>query len=220
MSQHKIKKRTVQGANSPLTPKADPTHAIFIQAESYYQAAHVLFVHACQNIGHHPQLFFPMTVCQAFSLELFMKALLTQEGKPSVFGHDLEKLFSEFSTESKAYVKAYSQPGIIEMQRAMMLMMQHHQKTTGQTETMPTCDFEYMLASSSKAFEAFRYVHEASPQNPNPGLNWVAKPILHAVRERIIALRPDLKNVRFTHAQATPSTASAPSPQQATPPAL
>ena len=202
MSQRKIRNRNP----SPQNPDKPTADGIFKQAESYFQAAHVLFMHATQLIGFQPQLIFPSTVCEAFSLELFLKCLMLVEGTQYKPGHDLEKLFDHLSVDSKAHIRAHCERGLAQIQQMMNMAHQQYQQTgKGMAEPPPRIDFEYALASSRRAFEAYRYVHEGKSAM-EPGGNWLGKPILHSVRDRILILRPEWKNISFTAPASPPAT--------------
>lgn len=181
----------------------------FGQAESYFQSAFILFFHATQFFCQHSQFLFPSFVCEAFSLELFLKALILVEGSEYKPTHDLEKLFNQLSTESKTIIKSQTELRFAQMNVQRIRVQQYMEQTKGvpltQAETIQPLDFDSALHSSRAAFEAIRYIHETPTGDPER-INWTGQPILHATRERILALKPAWRNVKFSHEPQAPSS--------------
>jgi len=76
----------------------------------------------------------PAVVCNAFAIELYLKALLTLEGSPSS-GHDLSALFEKLQQPTRSVIH-----GRLKMNEA---------------------DFAPQIAAVAKAFVEWRYIFEA-----------------------------------------------------------
>lgn len=93
-------------------------------------------------LGHGTRLaiqMLPSIVLWAFACELYLKALISHEGKPRLIDHNLERLFSACSAD---------------MQKAIRTSVCLHSITED--------EFPRMLADNAKIFQEFRYIHETS----------------------------------------------------------
>ena len=157
--------------NGNRTKAVDPK-LVFQAAESFRAGSLIL-----ANHGLLPYLF-PMVVCSAFSLELYLKCLILIEGGKSGSLHDLEKLFSKITPESRKIVRASYEARRPKVNAGLA------------TIPVPKTDFDFVLHWSAKAFEHFRYAFEGLVHSQE---GWMAGPICDCVRERIVELRPDWK---------------------------
>lgn len=132
-----------------------------------------------------PHYMFPMVMCSAFSFELHLKCLTLIENGTSEKGHDLEKLFSKIPPASQKIIRAN-----YETKRPAMDAM----FASVQGIPAPPTDFDFVLNTSAKAFEKFRYAYEGTVEN---GEGWMADKVRDCVRERILELQPDWENLRY-----------------------
>jgi hypothetical protein len=96
-------------------------------------------------------------------------------------------------------IEKFAAPDVAVTQRMMDLLWQKEAKPG----RPPQFTFQYALHSSRKAFETFRYVHEIEAFPTGEG--WHGQPIMHAVRQRLISLRPAWKDFRFVGAAQPPT---------------
>jgi HEPN domain-containing protein len=82
----------------------------------------------------------PAVVCLAFSIELYLKAILSSEGNPQK-GHELHKLFIKLSQKSKDNICS--------------------------TLSKPEEEIRTTLTSNSKAFVEWRYIYEKDSASVN-----------------------------------------------------
>lgn len=149
--------------------------AVFNTAEVFRGGSQILATHGM------PNYMFPMVICSAFSLELYLKCLIRIEGGESENLHDLEKLFLKLTPESQKTVRA-----CYEAQRPNLDTM----FATVKGVPTPKTDFDFVLHASAKAFEHFRYAFEGLVKDQE---GWMAGPICDCVRGRIVELQPDWK---------------------------
>ena len=157
--------------NGHRTKAVDPK-LVFQAAESFRAGSLTL-----ANHGLLPYLF-PMVICSAYSLELYLKCLILIEGGKSGSLHDLEKLFSKITPESQEIVRASYEARRPKVNAGLAAI------------PVPKTDFDFVLHWSAKAFEHFRYAFEGLVHSQE---GWMAGPICDCVRERIVELRPDWK---------------------------
>jgi len=132
-----------------------------------------------------PELIVPRTVLLAFSLELYLKCIITLEGKEYIGIHHLEKLFSELEGDTQTVIKAcYNQRN----GNAAAAALEY--KKLGISVSH---DFESALSLSSNAFQKFRYAFE----KPSEMFGWMADDILQCVRATILARNPDWANFKY-----------------------
>jgi HEPN domain len=156
---------------------ADPKD-IFRTAEVFRTGSAILNNHGM------PQCMFPMVICSAFSLELYLKSLILIEGGTYGKLHDLEKLFSRVKPKSQKIIRASYETHKMKMD-AMF--------ATFKDIPAPKTDFDSVLHASAKAFENFRYAFEGIVKDQE---GWMASPICDSVRERIVELQPDWANLK------------------------
>jgi len=159
-------------AKKPADPKG-----VFLTAETFRAGSLVLGKYGM------PHLMLPMVVCAAFSLELLLKCLILIEGHDFGKDHSLESLFSKTTPESQKTIRAS-----YEVHRAKREAMYAALKNV----PAPKTDFDFVLHASAKAFEHFRYAYEGIVEE---GEGWLANEIHDCVRERIVELKPDWKNL-------------------------
>lgn len=97
---------------------------------------------ATNAAGHGTRLaiqMLPSIVLWAFACELYLKALLSYEGKPRLNDHNLERLFLACSAD-----------------------MQKTIRTSVCSHSISEEEFPRMLADNAKIFQEFRYIHETS----------------------------------------------------------
>jgi hypothetical protein len=152
---------------------------MFKTAEVFRDAAGALAQSMGKGMLH---LMFPMVVNGAFSMELHLKCLLAVENNVTK-GHDLKALFSALSKDSQDWIRGTYEKKYRPQEEA------RYRSVPGVPH--PSTDFDEVLAASSRAFEKFRYAFEGSVKD---GEGWLAGSILECVRERTLALRPDLKS--------------------------
>ena len=114
MSQPKIRKKIMREQQTD-GPKADTT---FKCAESYFLAATILNRHI---LPLNLMLMWPVIVCEAFGLELYLKAFILLEGSEYTGTHDLQKLFDRISPENRAIIKTLCEPRLAQMSLKMNL---------------------------------------------------------------------------------------------------
>jgi hypothetical protein len=83
----------------PLNPRN-----IINTANSFFLAADRAFEPRPLNAHQVEVLIVPAVVCQAFAIELYLKAILVIEGQEGR-GHDLNTLFSQLTEQSRAQIR-------------------------------------------------------------------------------------------------------------------
>jgi hypothetical protein len=150
--------------------------SVFLSAEVFRHGSQVLAAGL-------PNTMAPMVVCTAFSMELYLKCLITIEGGDHKNEHNLERLFRKTSAGSQdAIRKNY------EKKRAI----QDAQFAAAKVPARPKSDFDHVLLASADAFVDFRYIYEGGI---GQGEGWLAGPISECVRDRIIELHPEWANL-------------------------
>jgi hypothetical protein len=114
-------------------------------------------------------------------MELYLKSLLALENNPSQ-GHSLGELFSKLTKASQDAIRDNYNKKYKPREDAM------YESLPGVPH--PSTDFDFILRTSSRAFENFRYAFEGSIKD---GEGWLAGSISECVRERILALQPNWK---------------------------
>ncbi|HEX3725126.1 MAG TPA: hypothetical protein VHV08_02745 [Pirellulales bacterium] len=97
-------------------------------------------------------LFWPTVVCEAFSLELFLKCLHAIRGIPHKQKHDVETLFGVLSTTDKDTTTKYFHE-IVQLHPQHSLALMHG----------VSFDIEAVLQRTKDAFIKVRYWHEGTP---------------------------------------------------------
>ncbi len=187
MSRYKAhKKKPLNKLMKPPTPRG-----LFMQAESFFRSAKLLFHHATQMATFNPPYMFPSIVCEAFSLELYLKCLIVFEGSTYRGTHDLEQLYGLVSVANRAAIEKLAIPHLEQQQK----LADAAHELSKQPGPSPTITFQQVLQNSRRAFEALRYVHEKIGLGSGEG--WSAGPVVSAVRDRLIELNPEWKNFNF-----------------------
>jgi hypothetical protein len=208
MSQWKIRKKAAKQKMRAQQPDKPTPRGLFQQAESFFQSAVLLFNNATQIPRYfNPQFIFPSLVCEAFSLELYLKCVIVIEESEYPATHDLEKLYALITAENRTEIEKICSPHMAQQQSMQNAYHQH----TKQPGAAPTVTFQSMLHASHKAFETFRYVHEKNTLSDGEG--WQGGPIVRSVRERLMILRPEWRNFRFVEPTKPPEPpAASPTP--------
>jgi hypothetical protein len=155
--------------------KLDPEKKAFVSAEAFLEVCKVL-VAAIQS-GNRGILALTLATNASFTLEMYLKCLLSLEQGQAPRGHDLHKLFhvlssttqSELTKDHEGFLN--SKPELVARARKLGL---------------PT-DLEELLKRGRNAFTDFRYAHEQIPSGTDFALNGLT----YCVRQRILKLRPD-----------------------------
>ena len=134
----------------------------------------------------------PMVTCAAFSLELYLKCLISMEmGKAPPNRHECDYLFSLLHIDTQAAMREYFRKeggptiAFIESQFAKL------------SRPAPMIDFDYVLHASRRAFPIARYLYEGLPGEQG----WVAEVIMESARAVILKRFPQ----RAKAWQATPA---------------
>lgn len=155
--------------------------SIFTVAEQFRMSADILFQ---QWRDHHIQVVPPSFTCRAFSLELYLKTLLTIErgGYPQS-GHNLESYMEPLSIETKNKIRDYTNMIAVPSRKK-------DQELSRQRGFPAPPDFDYdtALKASANAFVNWRYVYEG---NFKPAEGWQGGEIIQAVRRIILEHHPD-----------------------------
>lgn len=129
--------------------------------------------------AHAPAI--PSVVCGAFALELQLKCLVAIEtGREPPRGHDLREIFALTSDSSQESI-----------QQTYSRLLDEAPDLTGQYKDAGiSLDFDDVLDDCKDAFIEWRYHHEFEKRK-----SWMASPILKAVRDEILKLRPNWNTV-------------------------
>jgi hypothetical protein len=169
-------------AKTPPTPKKPDPSEIYLAAHSYRLAAIAVTEASFKDL----RVLFPSFMLEAFTMELYLKCLLSIEKKTAPWDHNLRKLFDRLSVDNRNRIVALSAPAIAKLnakyRRADPVFASH------------PITFEGALDESSKAFENIRYLHETIG-TPKFSPSWVAGGIANAVRARILELEPTFANL-------------------------
>lgn len=198
--------RIAAGANTPrrLPDELDGSSRISMSqpnpenvskvAGAFAQSGGMLLTAGTQ--GNRPQQTFPGIVCSAFSLELYLKCLILLEGNKYTGTHKLDKLFQKLSQDSQTAIRNGCTP-LLQMQNIW-----NGVPRPPSSPPLPVLDFDYALQASRNAFDVFRYVYETEKLD---GGNWFGQPIIQCTKERIIALRPEWKDLELRKDPETPT---------------
>jgi hypothetical protein len=180
-----------------MATSVDPLE-LFTDAEAFFWAQAVLqqAVVAPLATGKalSPRHMVPGIVAEAFACELYLKSLLVVEGKEP-WGHDLQDLFHALSHDSQNEIRRRANAEIDEQGRYYTDGFAEIMRLQGQSPPPPQdYSFDGVLARSKDAFKIFRYRAERAPE----WSDWLAGPIMHATRERILDLKPEWKNLDYS----------------------
>jgi len=125
----------------------------------------------------------PPIVCAAFALELYLKCLLTIEGKKPPKSHDLQELFELLGAKTQSHIRARFKPYESEQEE----LASPAYAAQGMTRP-PGAVFDFILNASRDAFETYRYIHEKGLE-ANQG--WGADRIMQAARNVILDRHPE-----------------------------
>jgi hypothetical protein len=160
--------------SGPSMKQIDP-YAILIHADEFRLAAFKLAEHV-QGI---PQMAFPATVYFAFSLELYLKCLITIEGNAPKPTHNAQELVLQLSRESQQFLEDKFDnppPESLKQRRSV-------EAITGQKQT-----FEAALRTSRNTFKTLRYIYEGKLPSDE---QWNGGEIIRGARARILELKPN-----------------------------
>jgi len=120
----------------------------------------------------------PFVTLSAFSIELYLKCIYTIEyGKDAPYQHDLDKLFSKLTDESRVVIRMFYDMFVEKdvVVNAMLVQVPEAK-----------IDLDSVLKESGKAFEKWRY----SYQRNITGFP-ASRPLIQALRARIQILKPE-----------------------------
>jgi hypothetical protein len=180
----KSAKRFIETAANPKRPRRDSFPAqrgtareklMIHQANGFANASRiVLNAQSPEN----PQFGLVFGVCGAFSVELYLKLLLTVEGAETIpVTHNLKILFNQVSKESRGKLRKQHNELVVD-DPVMILLRARGIKT----------DLDSLLEQGQDVFEQFRYIYEGVPsteQDIGFGLGIFGG----CVRNRILDLR-------------------------------
>jgi hypothetical protein len=171
---------TMRNQQAPEEPPID-LQEMFQSAEVYVLAGRT--VYKTQKFAFS----MPKCVLESLGLEIFLKCLILIEGGHYGNTHDLYRLFLAVSLKNQtkirnSFSKTVPTGGIM------------YVKPGSGNQPSPRIDFDYVLRRSAKAFEAWRYVYEAS-QKENQA--WLASGIVDCVRDVIVELKPSWGNFKY-----------------------
>ncbi|MHB9003911.1 MAG: hypothetical protein ACYC6C_07580 [Coriobacteriia bacterium] len=157
--------------------------SIFALGESFHDSAQVLWNESVRTLAAQPgpvtvPFVLPAVVCTAFSIELFLKALLTIEtgGTPRV--HSLKRLFGRLSTESATSIERHYDQLTSANPNVQAMKQQFPQISVALSD---------VLVSGDRAFEEIRYAYEGHAASPH-GLNELARAVRNHIAELTGAL--------------------------------
>jgi len=123
---------------------------------------------------------FAYGVNAAFSVELYLKCLLTVEGSEEVpFTHNLKELFQLLREESKGKLRESHNDWVLE--DSMMIEVRRHGRKT---------DLNSLLEEMQDIFVRFRYFYEGLP-DVTRDCGFGLRIFADCLRNRILDLRPD-----------------------------
>jgi hypothetical protein len=134
--------------------KRIPPQDVYLNAVSFYAASVALSHPECAQGVDKVLLFWPTVVCEAFSLELFLKCLHAIRRRKVKKNHDVEALFRDLSKADKKIVTKYFH-GIVQLHIEYRLALQHGL----------TFNIDSVLQRTKDSFVRVRYWHEG--QRPN-----------------------------------------------------
>ena len=157
---------------------ADP-NSIFQTAELFSKTVGLLD----QAISHGEFLVVPLIVNSAFTVELYLKCLITIENGGYGREHNLYNLFNLLSNDSKKFITAkYNE--LTSADPIVMAMKQHFNGVI-------KFDIVSVLKDIADAFIAYRY-HFENSQKDGFANSWN---IRTAVKKRILDLKPNIGDV-------------------------
>ena len=169
------------------TPPGNKLHvydarAIFDTAEVFHTSAERLFRAFVQESI---QIIPASLTCYAFSLELYLKSLITIEkgGFPSKGAHDLQAFFTDLSQDAQDKIRSIA----TQFGTKRAIQFQEGAKKMG-APTPPDFDYDTALTASKRGFVNWRYVYE---NNFKPDEGWQGGEIIFAVRAVILEHHPD-----------------------------
>jgi len=160
---------------------ADP-HEIFLQAEYFNEACKVLGPEKSQK----PYLIIPIATCGSFSLELYLKCLLSIQSPKNEFPaiHNLHTLYSDVEPQHKKIIEFFFQA--ISQTDSMVL----HERVLRQSPLSIEEEIDLILQDNDSAFEGFRYAF--GMQNAKMPTVYSTHSIRMSVRALILStLKPD-----------------------------
>jgi hypothetical protein len=129
---------------------------IFKQANGFYQALAMLRNVEPDNIELMVTIGEPVLVTGAFTIELFLKCLVSIERGKIPYGHNLRELFDQPSDSARARIQRTWDNDILVYRKAEW---DHFEAELGQRIVR---DLPGALAAASKSFERIRYSYEGN----------------------------------------------------------
>ncbi|WP_223648882.1 hypothetical protein [Hymenobacter psoromatis] len=165
-----------------MNPVDSQAYNIFAQAETFMLTAEQ--VHTKAGPGKNIMLIFPGLASQGFAIELYMKCLLSLEGKPIPKSHNLLSIYDKLCQvyQNKIYINynhiLSKTPNLDKLELIL--------KDGGNQN--PSFDFRIILNQVKDVFPAVRYMFEQS--TIPTGLYALVGLIMNASRMLILELRP------------------------------
>lgn len=145
---------------NPETPR--PTYdpqKVFNSAEWYNSAVHAL----TPLVEFNHSLAIPRATMAAFSLELYLKCLISLEtGQNAPPWHELDKLFKKLSPATRQEIrKLYDNPTEgQEISNRLQLKRGSEKKSAEEKSLVAPSSLNESLKTSARAFDQFRYIFE------------------------------------------------------------
>ena len=161
------------------------SQALFNSADAFHRSASLLYEKTDGECGG--IYIVPSYVLFAFSLELYLKYIISLNSGRAVRGHDLLELFKSIGLSNKERLKQlYADSvrnGLGKRQHFKSVLEDH-----GAVMPNPE-DLEAVLRASKDAFAQLRYIHEAGERS---GPRFLAGAALSAIRKLIFELDESL----------------------------
>jgi hypothetical protein len=164
-------------------------------ANAYHDAGFILLG------SRRPDMHEPALTCQAFSLELYLKCLITMHAGTTPRHHNIAKLFEQCSPKHQEMMRTFylgyfaSEPAELAVQRRMK------QEFPGIPDPR---DLPAVLVAASTGYEKLRYNYE--PPSGDPG--YFQGQLLRAARQAVFTLQPDWSRIGTIKEQIAPPPGS------------
>lgn len=163
-------------------PPPDPEKT-FLLAESFAKAALIMNSH--EFVVSKPSLVCPMVVNASFSIELYLKCILSFESNKSDGKHNLKHLFGRLDKSTQDVLRSAHDiaisKSIADQQMAAWV------RENGGSLSLDLLD---MLQDSGDAFENFRYIDELDINSSKP-MGFRLGVFYRVVRQYIVKIHPD-----------------------------
>ena len=151
----------------------------FRTAEAFFEASEVL--HASGRAGNEKLLVIVFATLASFQLEMYLKCLLLLEEGLHREGHNVLKLFQCLSDKTQTELtKAHNE--YLAQFPAFLALLRHKNLSP---------DLISLLDRGHRGFTEFRYAHE----NKGGKSTWALTGLMMPIRERILKLKPQWKDI-------------------------